>query len=211
MANVTWSLRGQEFVNCNCDYGCPCQFNALPTHGNCKAVIGLSIDEGRHGDVRLDGLKVAAVFAWPRAIHEGNGEAFIVIDKRATDAQRDALLRILSGQDTDPGTTVFAVFATTLTKVHEPLMADVDFDIDVERRTARLVVPDQIEARGEPIRNPVTGAEHRIRFDNPNGFEFHFAEVGRGWSKAKGAIAQEFSSTHAHFAAVAFNQNGVVS
>jgi hypothetical protein len=23
---------------CNCDWGCPCQFNAKPTHGNCEGV-----------------------------------------------------------------------------------------------------------------------------------------------------------------------------
>ena len=33
----TWFIKGREFVHCNCAYGCPCQFNALPTHGNCQA------------------------------------------------------------------------------------------------------------------------------------------------------------------------------
>lgn len=211
MTDATWSLRGQEFINCNCDYGCPCQFNARPTHGHCKAVVGMRIEQGRHGAVRLDGLNVAAIFAWPAAIHEGNGEAFIVIDRRATPEQRDVLLRILSGQDTVPGATVFSVFATTLTKVHEPLQAEIDFEVDVERRRARLVVPDVIDARGEPIKNPVIGAEHRIRLDNPNGFEFHFAEVGSGTSTTRGAMAQAFSGSHAHFANIHFNQSGVVS
>jgi hypothetical protein len=38
---VKWRIKGREFVNCNCSYGCPCQFNAPPTHGNCRAVGGL--------------------------------------------------------------------------------------------------------------------------------------------------------------------------
>src|ERR1700730_12461301 len=35
MADVKWHLKGRNFSHCNCSYGCPCQFNALPTHGNC--------------------------------------------------------------------------------------------------------------------------------------------------------------------------------
>ena len=27
---IKWEIKGREFGNCNCDYGCPCQFNALP-------------------------------------------------------------------------------------------------------------------------------------------------------------------------------------
>ena len=46
-----WRLKGREFANCNCDYGCPCQFNALPTHGICEAAVGYQFDEGHHGDV----------------------------------------------------------------------------------------------------------------------------------------------------------------
>ena len=34
---IEWTIRGREFANCNCSYGCPCQFNALPTDGTCKA------------------------------------------------------------------------------------------------------------------------------------------------------------------------------
>src|SRR5690242_9124576 len=62
-AMVEWAFKGREFTNCNCAYGCPCQFNALPTHGNCQAVIGIQIDEGHHGQTSLDGLRFAGVFA----------------------------------------------------------------------------------------------------------------------------------------------------
>ena len=36
-----WELKMKEFVNCNCAYGCPCQFNALPTNGNCQGIASL--------------------------------------------------------------------------------------------------------------------------------------------------------------------------
>src|SRR5512147_2422923 len=100
---VDWSIEGRMFTNCNCAYGCPCQFNALPTHGDCQAAVGVWIEKGHHGDTKLDGVKLAGVFRWPRAIHEGHGEALPIVDETATPAQREAVLRILSGQDTEPG------------------------------------------------------------------------------------------------------------
>jgi hypothetical protein len=113
MADTKWTIKGREFVNCNCSYGCPCQFNGLPTHGHCQAVGGFEIERGHHGSTALDGLKFVGIFRWPGAIHEGKGEAAVVIDERANEAQRGALLRILSGQDTEPGATIFNVFAST--------------------------------------------------------------------------------------------------
>ena len=157
MTDVKWTIKAREFVNCNCAYGCPCQFNALPTYGNCKAVTGMEIETGHHGDTRLDGLKFVGIFRWPGAIHEGKGEAAVVIDERATPTQREALLRILTGQDTEPGATIFQVFSTTLEKLHDPIFAPIDFTVDIEGRTGRLVVPGVTEGRGEPIRNPITG------------------------------------------------------
>ena len=83
MDGTAWTIRAMEFSNCNCAYGCPCQFNGLPTHGYCQAVVGFQIHSGHHGDTRLDGLKVAGMFSWPGPIHEGHGEAAIIVDKRA--------------------------------------------------------------------------------------------------------------------------------
>jgi hypothetical protein len=209
MTDVKWSIRALEFANCNCSYGCPCQFNGLPTHGNCRAVVSFQIDKGRHGDTKLDGLKVAGIFSWPGPIHEGHGEAAVIIDKRANDAQRGALLRILTGQDTEPGATIFNVFASTLEKLHEPIFADIDIDIDVDRRRARIRVPGYIESRGEPILNPVTGAEHRVRIDSPNGFEYKLAEVGRGWSTTNRPIKLDLADTYGQFCHLNLSQSGV--
>jgi hypothetical protein len=184
MAGVQWKIKGREFVNCNCSYGCPCQFNGLPTHGFCEAVGGFQIDQGFHGTTSLDGLRFVGMFHWPGPIHEGKGEAAMVIDERANTAQREALLRIVSGQDTEPGATIFQVFSTTLQKVHEPLFRPIDFSVDVKSRRAKLVVPGITEGRGEPIVNPITGKEHHPSICLEGGFEYERAEIGRGWSRA---------------------------
>jgi hypothetical protein len=211
MSETKWTLHGREFANCNCSYGCPCQFNALPTNGNCWAVVGIQIDKGKHGDVDLSGLRVAGIFKYPAAIHMGNGEALPIVDKRANDAQRNALLRIMSGQDTKPGATMFAVFFSMLTKVHEPQFAEIDFDVDIDKRRARLRVPGLIEQRGEPIVNPVTGSEHRIKISPVGGFEFKEAEIGRGWTKTSGPIAYELSDTYGQFAELHLCQDGIIN
>ena len=208
--DVQWTIKGKEFINCNCAYGCPCQFNALPTHGFCEAVGGFQIDSGFHGDTRLDGLKFVGIFHWPGAIHEGRGEAAVVVDARATAKQREVLLRIICGQDTEPGATVFQVFSTTLEKLHDPIFADIQFEVDVDKRKARLVVPGITEGRGEPILNPVTGNEHRIRIDLPAGFEYSLAEMGRGWSKATGPIKMNLNDTYGQFANIHLSQSGIV-
>jgi hypothetical protein len=207
--SVQWSIHGQEFTNCNCAYGCPCQFNALPTYGDCRAVLGFQIDKGHHGETKLDGLKFAGVFAWPGPIHLGEGEVFPIVDKRADAAQRDAVLRIVSGQDTDPGATIFQVFSATFKTVHPPVFADIDFAVDIGKRRARLKVDGYVETRGEPIVNPVTKAEYRGRIDLPNGFEYALAEIGRGWSKTQGPIKLDLADSHGHFAELHLCQSGI--
>jgi hypothetical protein len=210
MPDTKWTIKGHEFVHCNCAYGCPCQFNARPTQGDCRAVIGITIAEGHHGTTRLDGLKIAAVATWPGAIHEGRGQIVPVVDARATPEQRESLLRIMSGEDTEPGATFFQVFSTTFEKIHEPVFAEIQLDVDVDGRTANLKVPGVIDARGEPIRNPVTGDKHQARIDLPRGFEYIVAEVGRGWATTSGAIKLDLQDSHAHFAHLHMNQSGVV-
>jgi len=205
-----WEFQGRELINCNCAYGCPCQFNALPTHGKCEAVGGMMVDKGHYGDVRLDGCKVAIAFKWPGPIHEGKGQGQVIIDEAATPAQRGALLKILSGQDTDPFATVFAVFATTFEKVFDPIFAPIDIAIDVDGRHGHVRVKNMIEVKGEPILNPVTKQEHRVRIDLPHGFEYELAEVGSGVSRAQGNVAIQVKDSYAQFAHIHLNNHGVV-
>jgi hypothetical protein len=211
MTGTQWAIHGREFSNCNCAYGCPCQFNALPTHGHCSAVVGVEIDKGFHGDTKLDGLRLAGIFRWPGPIHKGNGEAVPVVDSRADARQRDAILRIMTGQDTTPGATMFNVFASMLSKAHDPVFADIDFAVDIEKRRAHLKVPGLIEQRGEPIVNAVTGRESRARIDIVDGFEYKLAETGRGWTKTEGPIKLDLADTYGQFCELHLCQDGIIN
>jgi hypothetical protein len=205
-----WEILGREFVNCTCEYGCNCQFNALPDKGHCHAVAGIQINKGHYGSTTLDGLRLAAIFKWPGAIHEGNGEAIAFVDENANAEQRESLLKIMTGQDTDPFATMFAVYASTVTKMHDPVFTRIDFDVDVDGRKARIFVKDYIDAVGEPIRNKATGAESRAQIVLPEGFEYSVAEVGSGTSRTQGPVQVSTKSTYGQFARLHLNNHGVV-
>lgn len=205
---VDWEIHGMEFVNCNCAYGCPCQFNALPTHGHCRAVIFIRIDKGQFGETRLDNTKMAFAASWPGPIHKGQGSLQPVIDKTASEAQRQGLLAIMTGKETDPMATFLAVYSAMCETIAAPIYSDIRIEMDMKARRADCRAEGVSEGRGEPILNPVTGKEHRAGILLPNGFEYGRNECGRGWSKSSGAVAMELSDSYAHWCELHLNRHG---
>ena len=203
-------IRGVEYANCNCNYGCPCQFAAPTTNGFCEAVVSGHIEEGNFNDVRLDGLDWALLLQWPGEIAEGNGKQQVIIDERADSRQREALRKILHGESTAPGATFFFVVNSTMSEVLETLYSSIELEIDVEARKGRLQVPGVVESKGTPIIHPVTGGEHRARINLPDGFEYTVAEVGSGSTTATGAIQLNLSDSYGQFSVMHVNQDGVI-
>jgi len=210
VAFTQWFMEGLEAANCNCAPGCPCQFNQPPTHGHCRAYTFVNIERGRFDDVPLDGLRWGILAAWPKAIHRGDGMFQVIVDERGDDRQRAALEAVALGRETEPGTLVWQVFSTTVTRVLPTVSAPITFDCDVDARTARLSVPGIVEGTVSPIRNPVTGAAHSVRITLPRGFEYTTAEVASGRATADGPIPLDFTDTHAHLARIHWSTNGVV-
>lgn len=210
MAYVDWHIKGPEYSNCNCAWGCPCQFNALPTNGSCAALAAMRIDEGHFGDTRLDGLRWVGTFRWPGPVHEGNGIQQMFIDERADAGQREALIAILHGKETAPGATHFQVFNSMTSEVLAPLFTRIDIDVDVDSCHARVAVPDLVESTGTPMRSPFSGQDHRVRVSLRNGFEYSEAEFGSGSTTTKGAIELDFKDSYGQFAYIHLTQNGVV-
>lgn len=205
-----WKLKGRQLVNCTCDYGCNCQFGGVPDKGHCHAVFGMEIDEGAHGDVDLTGLRIGAVFKWPGPIHEGHGEAVAFVDERASEDQRNALLTIMTGGDTDPMATMFAVFYSTVETMHPPMFVPIEFEVDVEGRKGRMRIPGHVQMDGEPIRSLVDGSELRARIHLPDGFEYEYAEVGSATSRSDGPVQVEMTSSYGQFANLDLDSHGVV-
>ena len=210
MAMADWRLEGEWIKNCTCAFGCPCDFNARPTKGDCQGLLGMRITKGHVKDVKLDGLSFFVTVSFPGALHEGNGQAQPIIDERASPAQREALFTIMSGKNSAEG-TLFHIFTMIVSKMHDPIFAPIKFQFDKGARTARLSIPGVLETDVEPIKNPITGAQHRIRVVTPEGFEHIEGEIASANIRSSGAIKFETKGTHSTLAHVVQTPQGVAA
>ncbi len=170
-APVKWFFEADFIQACNCDYGCPCEFSAPPTKGYCEGMVAWRINNGKFGEVSLNGIGLALAVRWPKAIHEGNGTAVLLCDEKANPPQRDALLQIASGK---AGGLPFEIIVTTFSKVSEPRF--VPFKFEFNGRNSRMSAGNQIVVSTEPIKNPVTGDPESVRVEHSTGFIFKQAE-----------------------------------
>ena len=210
MAETDWRLEGEWIKNCNCAFGCPCDFNARPTNGECQGLLGMRITKGHFNEVQLDGLTFVVTVAFPGPLHEGNGQAQPIIEERASPAQREALFSIMSGQNSAEG-TLFNIFSLIVSTMHDPIFAPMTFQFDKGARTACLSIPGVLETDVEPIKNPVTGAPHRIKVVMPEGFEHIEGEVASANIQSTGAIKFETKGTHSTLAHVVQTPQGVAA
>ena len=215
MTYTNWMIKGPKIGACSCDYGCPCEFNGRPTLGNlCQGTEMMLIEEGFFGEgadeVRLDGLYVGARFRWPGAVHEGRGTAQGFIDKRATDAQVEALFTILDGKEQVP-TTVFNIYGSTIETELDPVFAEIDFAADFPARRGRFAIDGVVELKIEPIKNPVTGLDHFAQIVLPQGFEFREAEMGSATIWSNGDLPMEHDKVYASMFYAAYGPEGVLA
>jgi hypothetical protein len=208
MAGRDWSIEGRYVEYCSCDMGCPCESMAAPTKGYCTGAVAFQVDKGQCEGLALDGMKVVATFYFPRAIHHGDGHMQPFLEDTISDAQKDAVFYILSGQDQRVG-TVFQIFSVIVKTLHEPIFTKIQFDWDIKSRKARVEVPALLRARSEPIRNPVTDAEHRMITVLPDGWVFHEAENAAGYAKSQGDLKFDLNQSHSSLAYVAWGPDGL--
>ena len=143
--------------------------------GRCEAFVTCLIIDGYFANTRLDGVVFSRVYWWPRAIHEGNGVRRMIIDEQTTKEQCDALMAIESGKH---GGLIWEISVAVAPSSMETLFAPISFKVDRDKRLATVRIPSIGETNIEPIKNPVTGEEHRARIVLPDGFEYKEAEMG---------------------------------
>lgn len=210
MAQTDWRLKGEWVKNCNCAFGCPCDFNARPTRGHCEGVVAMNIAKGHFDDTPLDGLKFAVTVHFPGALHEGHGTIQPIIDARATPTQRDALLQIMSGQHSAEG-TLFNIMSVITENLLEPIFAPIDWQFDMSGRLSRVSIPGVLEMTTEPIRNPVTGTPHRIQVMMPEGFEHRGAEVACSHISSTAGVKFNVPEGHGSLTMVEQGPAGVIA
>ncbi len=149
----SWKMKGTVLIACSCDYGCPCNFNALPTQGKCEGQWTWLIDKGDYGGVDLSGLPFTLAVKWPGAIHEGNGEGVLLVDERATEEQRRAIHTLVLGGEGGP----WGVLGWTWPTLHGP--EAVHYELELNGLETSVKAGETLELAMEPIRNPVSGAQ----------------------------------------------------
>lgn len=183
MAKATttrWHLKGQGYEFCNCQFGCGCNFGGFPNSqdGSCRAFIGLQVKEGKCGDVNLAGIKCAGIFAWPKAIHEGNGKAVFVVDPSTSEKQANTLGQIFTGK---LGGNPWALLGPTFAVAG---LVKAKITIEGKGRKSTFRAEGVGEGRGDTLKNPVTGEDNIVNIVLDQGFIWKKGECGQGSFRA---------------------------
>jgi len=197
---MAWSLEGTVLVACNCDYGCPCNYNARPTTGKCEGGWMWIVHKGVHDDVQLDGLALCVFANWPGAIHEGGGVAVALIDENANDEQRAALTKFVRGEVGGP----WAIFINTY--VLDGPRA-VPFSVELAEHKSTLSIPGVVELAMAPIANPVTGVEVHPGTRLPEGLVFKdgYYATSTAFTVQDGAVSYDHSGRNTEYAPFAYS------
>ncbi len=191
---VKWTMQGTLLQGCNCDYGCPCNFNARPTYGHCENTWSGYIDQGNYGSVGLSGLNFSVIGDWPSALHEGNGECQLLIDERASQEQREGLLAILKGEVGGP----WSILKNTFSTYYEPQF--VNYETKLEGANSSVRAGEFFQLEMESIKNPVTGAEAFPGIVLPQGLLYgESTRTSTKTLRVQGKINYEYSGTDAAF------------
>jgi hypothetical protein len=170
-----WTMTGAIFGSCNCDWGCPCNFDVAPSYGHCDGVYVFAVREGSYGRESLNGLN----FAWgahsPGPLHEGGVTAVLMVDETASPAQREALEMFWrSGSAGLPFDILNSVTATWIDTVYARFMVELA-GINSSAKIADGKIYSLAQTR---VKNPVTGDEEELYLDKPTGFTSKRSELG---------------------------------
>jgi hypothetical protein len=161
---VKWKYTADWVASCNCDWGCPCNFNQRPTQGFCTGVYAGRIKSGKCGETELDGVSFVWATKWPGAIHEGGGTTKIWIDEKASKDQRKALDQILRGKfEGRP----WGIFSHTVDQWLETAFVPVEVTMDGSKSSYKAGM--EAHAILTPMINPITGDEAKAKIVLPNG------------------------------------------
>ncbi len=141
-----WWARGLLFENCNCRLLCPghVSFKQRCDGERCVGHWAIHVEEGRYGTLDLDGLNAFIITEAPPVMIAGGWTQAIYLDERATQAQRDVLERIFTGQ-AGGGWAVLAGFVATRLETRSVPM---HFEDGGRRKALRIdgIVETAIEA-----------------------------------------------------------------
>lgn len=202
-----WSFEADYFTACNCDWGCPCNFNARPTEGRCMGWGAWNISTGLFGDTPLDGTRFALYYKFPGLVEQGNGTACAYVDSRATPQQRQALQAIATGK---AGGGIFDLFGAQLVTTWLPAKV-VPIEFEIRDGAGRVRVEGFAEAESELLAYP-DGTVIRPSLDLPHGIEFKQALMtnAKRWWWRDDVLLGNYADKYGAVARVKFTEQGCV-
>jgi hypothetical protein len=135
------------------------------------------------GDVSLNGLRAVVAAKYPKAIHEGNGHVVLFVDEKASDAQVNALVSVLSGE---LGGMPWEALAGTIGKFEGPIRKPIEITLAGEKSLVR--VPGAIDLQLTPFVDIKSGQEKEIHITYPKGGFF--------WNDARIATTSTMRAQH---------------
>jgi hypothetical protein len=193
MATAGWQIEGRYYENCSCDYVCPCvltQMQGKPTQGACTFAMGFKIERGRFGELPLDGLGFIVVGFTPEEMAKGNWSVGLIVDERATEAQRDAIIGIASGSAGGPMAALGGLVGKLLGAESAPILFQGDGaswsvlaadKIRIEGKGAKGINPER-----PPLQLSNTGHPAADTFSLANASNSHVALLGVAWDDTSG-------------------------
>jgi hypothetical protein len=203
-----WSFEADYFSACNCDWGCPCNFNARPTEGRCMGLGVYNIHTGQSGATPLDGTRFALYYKFPGLVEHGQGTACAYIDSRTTANQQEALEAISTGK---AGGGIFELFGCELVTTWLPTkITSIDFEFSGGE--GRISVDGFAEAESELLSYP-DGTVLRPLLELPHGIGFKrglMTNAKRWWWRDEELLAS-YANKYGAIARVRFTQDGCMS
>lgn len=202
-----WHFEADYFTACNCDWGCPCNFNARPTEGRCMGWGAWRIRTGQFGAVSLDNTRFALYYKFPGAIEDGQGTACAYVDSRASDEQRQALESIGTGK---VGGGIFALFGDVLVSEWLPTK-QAPIEIDIVDGVGRVSIDGFGAAESELLSYP-DGTTIRPTEELPHGIEFKRGLMTnvRKWHWQDGDLLASYADKYGAVATVRFTEEGCI-
>jgi hypothetical protein len=203
-----WNFEADFFTACNCDWGCPCNFNARPTEGRCMGWDAWSIVTGRFGATALDGARFALYYKFPGLVEQGHGTGGVYIDARATPQQQQALEAIGAGK---AGGGFFELFGSQLVINWLPTQF-VPIEFELKDGKGRVRIEGFGEAQSELLSYP-DGSVIRPELDLPHGIEFKrglMTNAKRWWWRHDELLAS-YANKYGAVARVKYTEQGCVA
>jgi len=205
---TAWSFEADYFTACNCDWGCPCNFNARSTEGRCMGWGVWTISSGKFGDTPLDGCRFALYYTFPGEVAGGGGTACAYIDDRTDPAQQRALEAIATGK---AGGGIFELFGAELVTKWLPAKV-VRIDVDVVDGAGRVRIADVAGAESELLSYP-DGTVIEPWLDLPHGIEFKrglMTNARRWWWRDR-ELDASYENKYGAAARVKFSEQGCIA